>query len=475
MKKLLVFLLFLLGFNNVYSQTIDIFNVNAEGFPLVKAYIFGSDLSPSNVMLTENGLERKITKVTCPSPKQPVPISSVLTVDVSGSMKNGGFKIAKTALSAWVRALNLMVDECAITSFDNYNYLNQDFTTDPNKLLSAIDSLKPKGSTDYDYALINKMSGALLVSKAGQYKKVIILMTDGLPEKEPQVTRIIATAKQQGCEIYSVVIGMSCPQSLKDISEKTGGLWFDNVYTLDEAQSIYFKILRIARGLEPCEIEWESDLGCQLRLTNVRVYQGIYMGQTNYQPPEISLAKLELTPNFIYFGGVQPGKIKDTTMILKAINGDFKISDIKVSLGPKVYSLRNVAFPINLKQGDSEIIDIRYEPQDSSIYFTSFTIETDVCRRTLNMIGGFGGHALPENPLKLTCPNGGEKFVIGSDTLITWEGVYESDTVSLEYSIDNGKTWTFITDTATGLKYIWKNIPPPTSNECLIKVKLIKK
>jgi hypothetical protein len=75
--------------------------------------------------------------------------------------------------------------------------------------------------------------------------------------------------------------------------------------------------------------------------------------------------------------------------------------------------------------------------------------------------------------LRLTCPNGGEKFVVGSDTLITWEGILPTDTVQLDYSIDNGITWSLISNKATGLQYIWKDIPKPTSSECLIKIQQI--
>ncbi len=72
--------------------------------------------------------------------------------------------------------------------------------------------------------------------------------------------------------------------------------------------------------------------------------------------------------------------------------------------------------------------------------------------------------------LKLTQPNGGEVYGIGNDIVISWEGVLESDTVRLDYSIDNGVTWNLIIDKASGLKYIWQNIPPTMSEKCLIKV-----
>jgi WD40 repeat protein len=83
------------------------------------------------------------------------------------------------------------------------------------------------------------------------------------------------------------------------------------------------------------------------------------------------------------------------------------------------------------------------------------------------------GYWLPANcqNLKLTYPNGSEKFVVGTNEDITWEGISAKDTVSLEYSIDNGQNWKLITNSATGLKYTWTNIPKPVSDNCLIKIK----
>ena len=75
-------------------------------------------------------------------------------------------------------------------------------------------------------------------------------------------------------------------------------------------------------------------------------------------------------------------------------------------------------------------------------------------------------------PLHLTHPNGGEEFAVGSDAIITWEGVLPSDTVKLEYSYDNGDNWSLITDKATNLSYKWANIPPPISKQCLAKASI---
>ena len=79
-----------------------------------------------------------------------------------------------------------------------------------------------------------------------------------------------------------------------------------------------------------------------------------------------------------------------------------------------------------------------------------------------------------ENTLKLIYPKGGEKFLIGSDTVITWEGISKTEPVKLEFSSDNGRTWQTIANSATGLEYNWSDIPTPQSDECIVRVRQLK-
>jgi len=81
--------------------------------------------------------------------------------------------------------------------------------------------------------------------------------------------------------------------------------------------------------------------------------------------------------------------------------------------------------------------------------------------------------SVSQDSLKLTSPNGGEIFFIGSDTVITWTGIPLTDTVKLEYSSDAGSSWNFITDKATGGSYQW-HVPKAVSDSCLVRVEEIE-
>ncbi len=278
MKKI-VYLLLLLFSYTAYSQSLSLFNLDASSFPTIKAKFFAFDaagkqitnFSPSDFTVTENGVPRTVTNVSCPSPRPTAALSSVLTIDVSGSMYGIGISIAKSAAKTWIDALTLGKSECAITSFDDNNYINQDFTTDRTKLQKSITGLQANGGTDYDIGLLKPIAGSLEISKAGKYKKVVVFLTDGQPNQPPQINQIVAEANSQGCAIYSVVVGMNCPQSLKDISSQTGGQWFENVNTEEDAKNVYQQILMTAQGGEPCKIQWQSGISCFAGITNVEL------------------------------------------------------------------------------------------------------------------------------------------------------------------------------------------------------------
>ncbi len=356
--------------------------------------------------------------------------------------------------------------ECAVTSFDDNNYINQDFTTDRTKLLNSINNLQANGGTDYDYGLYKPLAGSLVISKTGKHKKVVVFFTDGQPNQPPQINQIITEANSQGCAIYSVVVGMSCPQSLKDIANQTGGQWFENINTEEDAKNVYQQILQTAQGGDPCTIEWQSGISCFAGNTNVelRITSLNVSANTSYQSPNTSVAKLEFNPTSAKF--LKATKDTCITVTVTARNSSFAVSNITLS---------NASYRINpptnftLNAGESRNLTICYTLADSGYTYCKFTIECDPCPTRYYANGGFPGKPSTIKTLKLIKPNGGEVFVAGSDTLITWEGVSPDEKVKIEYSINNGTNWQAITDTATGLSYNWR-VPKTPSIQCLARV-----
>ncbi|MGA2298603.1 MAG: VWA domain-containing protein, partial [FCB group bacterium] len=475
MKKLLLFLVLLYLPLLCDAQSLTVFKVDTTAYPAVKAKFYAIDdqgyqitnLSPSNFTVLENGIQRTVTNVTCPAPKPPVALSSVLVIDVSGSMAGNGLNIAKAAATVWVNNSLSGKSECAITSFNDENYFNQDFTTDKQTLITAINNLQAGVGTDYNEALLNPVAGGIPAAKTGRYKKIIVMLTDGMPGYNPDINNIITQANQNQIAIYAVTLGFQAPDCLKQITTQTGGMWFENVTTEEQAKNVYLTILHTAQGGEPCEIDWTSKTVCQ---SDVKVEVSLDNPQLNaFANYTISkIAGLNFQPISIRFKDVPPGVKVDSIRTVKAIGGDFNISNINVSnplfdINPKSFSL---------KQGDSTNLTISFTPADSTTQFCKFEFVNDVCPQYFYATGTYSFKPPVKPTIRITFPNGGEQFLAGSDTVITWEGVTPQDTISLEYSSNNGAAWHLITNRATGLKYNWSQLPNIAGSQYLIRGKL---
>ena len=72
--------------------------------------------------------------------------------------------------------------------------------------------------------------------------------------------------------------------------------------------------------------------------------------------------------------------------------------------------------------------------------------------------------------LTLTYPNGNEKFVVGEQEAIHWDAINTTDSFVLEYSTNNGSTWsTMATVSASTTNYTWA-VPNNISGEALIRI-----
>ncbi|MGE5480721.1 MAG: choice-of-anchor D domain-containing protein [Chloroflexota bacterium] len=475
MKKIICLISFFLSLAAARAQTLSIFDVDTSSFPVMKAKLYALDaegkqvtnLNASDLSLSENGLPREILSISCPPVKPSERISSTIVIDVSGSMYGHPLDVAKTVAKTWVNALPLGQSDCAVVSFNGGNYFNQDFTTNRNKLLSAVDGLTSDDGTDYNAAMINPVAGGILTAKTAKYRKVIVFITDGMPNEPPNESLIISEALANGIMIHCITIGLPAHSSMVHFAEQTGGLLFENITTEEEAKNIAQMLLgRSVYDAQPCELKWKSDFACERRFIDVALRWNSLSTTAKYIPPESGVAKLVIEPTGVRFINKPIGKKADTTVSITAMHSDFNISgfissDPRFSITPS-----NLTIP----KGETRQFTLSFTPTDSTSCFSYIDIQNDRCAKKYFAASAYPKSKLQASTLKLTSPNGGEEFLVGTDTLITWEGVLPNDTVKLEYSYDNGATWNLITDSASGLKYEWKKVPRPTSAKCLVRI-----
>jgi uncharacterized protein (TIGR02145 family) len=404
--------------------------------------------------------------ISCPEHEVKA-ISSVLTIDASSSMEGLGLELAKIAAKAWIDGLPLGISECCITSFNDGNLYQQDFTTDRQRLYSALNNLYANGTTSYDAGLLDPYAGALHAIEAGKYSKVIVFLTDGYPSQYPLVPEIIQKANDLNVQIYCVTLGMNCHPSLVTIAEETDGEWFGNVTTIEQAQEVYIRILNDIQNILPCTIEWMSEKECHEEFieTRISLKDNSAYNTIHYSTPSKGIMHLDLSKQFINFKGVTPYSTKSETVTVTARNSDFFIQNI-ISSNP-LFDVNPKSFHLN--EDESKNIEISFTPVDSNYCYTKLDFELNKCDIFGSCCGGYPRRKVKERTIKLVHPNGNEKFFVGSDTTITWDGVLPEELVEIEYSTNNGLSWIMLEESANGLSYNW-HVPNTPSNTCLARV-----
>jgi len=239
----LLSVLMLFSAPRAFAQTsgpqIHITQVDKSHFPQVTVYVSVVDangkpvgIDPKTIQILENNQALQPTEIRGGGDHaaQTVPITTMLVIDISGSMdKNGKLVAAKDAAKKYVSQMR-PGDQAGLMTYDTKTYYVQPITTDTNALATAIDGLKPGSDTAMYNALIEAEKN--LESASG--RKSIIVMTDGLDNKsQGTADDVIKGIGQSGLSIST--IGFGDPSSkgqvgldvkgLRSLAENAGGLY----------------------------------------------------------------------------------------------------------------------------------------------------------------------------------------------------------------------------------------------------------
>jgi VWFA-related protein len=185
-----------------------------------------NDLTKSNFKVFED----KSLQTVLSLQHQDTPVSIGLLVDNSGSMASKRAAVASAALDL-VKASNPQ-DETFLINFSDQAYLDQDFTSDLDKLQGGLSYLSQSGGTAL-YDTIVTAAGKMERS-ATRPRKVLIVITDG-DDNSSKLTldnAIHSVQDMQGPIIYSIGLLFGGDKSrharrdLEALSSETGGIAF---------------------------------------------------------------------------------------------------------------------------------------------------------------------------------------------------------------------------------------------------------
>lgn len=196
-----------------------------------------TSLDKTNFTVFEDGRPQTITSFR----HEDIPVAMGIVVDNSGSMREKRQKVNAAALNL-VRASNPN-DEVFIVNFNDEYYLDQDFTSNINKLKEGLEKIEARGGTALYDAVV--ASAEHLKKDAKLEKKVIFVVTDG-DDNESSETLEQAVRRLQadgGPTVYAIGIlekeehPKHAKRALQIMSERTGGIAFFP-QTLDDVDAI---------------------------------------------------------------------------------------------------------------------------------------------------------------------------------------------------------------------------------------------
>jgi Ca-activated chloride channel family protein len=129
------------------------------------------DLKKENFRVAEDGVAQKILSFQ----HTDLPVSIALVVDNSGSMGKKRPSVNKSTLD--LIAASNPADEAFVVNFSDEAFIDQDFTSDPEKLRKGLSNIDARGGTALYDAVV--ASADKLATDGKRPKQVLILITDG--------------------------------------------------------------------------------------------------------------------------------------------------------------------------------------------------------------------------------------------------------------------------------------------------------
>ena len=220
------------------APQIRITQVDNSKFPQVTVYVSVTNaagepvaIDPHQIQLSENGALMSTQQSAAGKPGEAGQLNTLLAIDVSGSMLQGGkLSGAKAAARAYVNQMR-PGDQVGLITFNTAVKYVQPLTSDQTALIAAINKLNAYDDT----AMYDALALGTQVLKDVQGRKAIIVLTDGLDN----ISKITSDKVIEGIGPNSLsisTIGLGDPKqtginsgldetSLRSLSERAGGIY----------------------------------------------------------------------------------------------------------------------------------------------------------------------------------------------------------------------------------------------------------
>ena len=221
-------------------------------FPAISVYFelkrpdgsFVLDGDRASFRVTEDGRDRPIVAFDAPVTVRKQPVTLVLVLDHSGSMRQDDrIDALKRAVASFTRAMPAG-SRVAVIGFSSEVRLICPFTGDRDKILAAVSELEADGGTRYFDAVTAALD--LLAEESG--RRAILAMTDGKDTLSFQanLATVVARARQLNLPVHTLGLGDALDEAtaaLKTLARESRGQHYA-ASDADQLRLIYEEIAR---------------------------------------------------------------------------------------------------------------------------------------------------------------------------------------------------------------------------------------
>ena len=231
---------------------LEIQNVDASGFPLVRAVVSGPTVTgdPDGAFtVVEDGEELTVDVQRLRSDE----LNVAVALDVSGSMKGEPIERAKAAIGELLANLPAEVP-VSIVSFGEQAVVTQDFSTDRAAIQAQVDALIAAGGSKLFDGIDRSL--AQLAARGG--RSALVVLADGA-DSGSETTLAAITERLAGTEVAASFVALKTddldPATFATLADAATG----NVVTVEQTAQLTDAFGRIAAGLSSSfELRWTS-------------------------------------------------------------------------------------------------------------------------------------------------------------------------------------------------------------------------
>ena len=187
---------------------------------------FVTDLGQSAFSVAEDDQKQSLTYFA----QEDVPVSIGLVIDNSGSMRDKR-RLVNAAALEFVKASNRQ-DEVFVVNFNDESYLDQDFTSDIDRLQDALQRIDTRGGTALYDATSMSLDHLVEAGNKQYNKRALLIITDG-EDTSSRMDLEILVRKLQSSDVTVYGIGLLAEQErraakraerhLRTLTRPTGG------------------------------------------------------------------------------------------------------------------------------------------------------------------------------------------------------------------------------------------------------------